>query len=135
MSLVTWSNDYGVKVRQFDEQHRKLFDIVNELYDAMRDGKGTQVVNKVLDSLVSYTQAHFSAEERLMRLYEFPGYSSHKKLHDQLVSQVRDFQGRAEKDPGAVTLAVMTFLKNWLVQHIQGEDANYGPFLNGKGID
>ena len=134
MALVTWSDEYSVKVRQFDEQHRKLFDMVNELHDAMREGKGSQVLNGVLDSLAAYTQAHFSAEERLMRLYDFPGFSSHKKAHDQLISQVLGFQEKAKTDPGTVTLGVMGFLKNWLVQHIQGEDMKYGPFLNGKGI-
>jgi hemerythrin len=33
-----------------------------------------------------------------------------------------------------VTVTVMSFLKDWLVKHIQGEDKKYGVFLNKKGI-
>jgi hemerythrin len=28
----------------------------------------------------------------------------------------------------------MTFLKNWLTNHIQGADKKYGPVMNKKGI-
>lgn len=28
----------------------------------------------------------------------------------------------------------MDFLSSWLVEHIQGSDKKYGPFLNQRGI-
>jgi hemerythrin len=134
MALLTWNDTYSVKVRQFDEQHKKLIDMVNKLHDAMKNGKGSMIVNDVLASLAAYAQAHFSDEERLMRLYGYPGFPHHKKAHDQLVAQVRNFQRQAETDKNTITLGVMVFLKDWLVQHIQGEDTKYGPFMNGKGV-
>ena len=33
-----------------------------------------------------------------------------------------------------LSMEVMIFLKNWLVNHIQGSDQKYGPHLNSKGI-
>ncbi len=134
MALVAWNETYSVKVRQFDDQHRKLIDLVNKLHDAMKNGKGSQILSDVLASLAAYAQAHFSDEERLMRIHGYPGFLPHKKAHDQLVAQVRYFQRQAETDGNTITLGVMIFLKDWLVQHIQGEDVKYGPFMNGKGI-
>ena len=93
-----------------------------------------QILVDVLTSLAAYTQAHFSDEERVMRLHNYPGYVAHKKAHDQLVSQVRNFRQEAETDKAVITLGLMMFLKNWLLEHIQREDAKYGPFLNAKGI-
>jgi hemerythrin len=40
MALITWNDGYSVKVKQFDDQHKKLIDMVNELHDAMGIGKG-----------------------------------------------------------------------------------------------
>jgi len=134
MALIQWNDDYSVKVRQFDDQHKKLIGIVNQLHDAMKAGKGCQVVGDILTSLVAYTQAHFADEERLMQHHGYPGFVSHKKAHTQLVDQVRNFQRQAETDKNVITLGVMVFLKDWLVQHIQGEDVKYGPFMNAKGI-
>jgi len=134
MALLAWKAEYSVNVRQFDDQHRKLIELVNKLHDAMKQGKGSQILNDVLVSLAAYTQTHFSDEERVMLQNRFPGFSVHKKSHDQLVARVRDFQKEVEAGNATVSLSLMTFLKDWLLQHIQGVDMQYGPYLNGKGI-
>jgi hemerythrin len=134
MALVMWDESYSVKVRQFDEQHKRLIGIVNQLHDAMRGGKGSQILFNVLTSLAAYTQAHFSDEERVMRMYNYPGFVSHKKQHDLLVEKVRKYQKDAEADQSVITLELMNFLKDWLLHHIQGEDVKYGPYLLQKGV-
>ena len=134
MALLAWKEDFSVKVRQFDDQHRKLIELVNKLHDAMKQGKGAQVLNDVLSSLAAYTQTHFSDEERVMLQNRYPGFSDHKRSHDQLVARVRDFQREVEAGNATVSLGLMNFLKDWLLQHIQGVDRKYGPYLNGKGI-
>lgn len=134
MSLVTWSTNYSVNVKQFDDQHMKLVDLVNKLHDAMKVGKGSEVIGEVLKSLVAYTQSHFADEERLMKQHGYPDYENHKKEHNQLVMQVQDVNKKVQQGSPALTQSVMLFLRDWLVKHIQGEDKKYGPFLNGKGV-
>ncbi len=134
MGLVAWNDSYTVKVRQFDDQHKKLMEIVNKLHDVVRADKGLLIQADVLTSMAAYIQTHFSDEERLMRHHVFPGYVPHKKAHDQMLTQVRNFQRKVETGENTVTHGVMIFLKDWLVQHILEEDAKYGPFMNGKGI-
>jgi len=77
---------------------------------------------------------HFSDEERIMLENHYPGFFEHKRSHDQLVARVRDFQREVEAGTATVSLSLMNFLKEWLMQHIQGVDRKYGPYLNGKGI-
>jgi hemerythrin len=134
MSLITWNDSYSVKIKQFDDQHKKLVQMVNELHDAMKVGKGKEVLGKVLDSLIQYTGTHFSDEEKLMVQHKFPEYETHKKEHNKLVLQVLDVQKQFHAGSLTITQPVMTFLKDWLQKHIQGEDKKYGIFLNGKGI-
>jgi len=134
MALITWNDSYSVKVKQMDEQHRKLVEMINQLHDAMKVGQGKQVVGDVLNALVSYTKTHFASEESLMKTYGYPGYEDQKKAHDNLVGQVGDIQKKFQDGNAPLSQDVMTFLKEWLVKHIQGADQKYGLYLNSKGV-
>lgn len=134
MALITWSDSLSVKVRQFDDQHKKLVDLVNQLHDGMKAGKGAQVMGDILKSLISYTQTHFAAEERLMKTHNYPDFEAHKKEHNNLVMQVLDLQKQLQSGKPVLTQNVMNFLRDWLTKHIQGDDRKYGPFFNGKGV-
>lgn len=134
MALLTWNDSISVKVRQFDDQHKKLVDLVNKLHDAMKEGKGTQILGDVLKSLATYTQTHFADEERVMKQHGFPEYEKHKQEHNKLILQVVDIQKQMDAGKAPITQAVMQFLRDWLMKHIQGEDKKYGVYLNAKGI-
>jgi hemerythrin len=134
MALLTWSDKFSVQVGQFDREHKELINLINRLHDAMKAGQGKQVIGDVLNGLISYTQNHFAAEERLMKAHAYPAYETHKKAHNQLTMTVLDFQKGFMDGSVPLSHEVMMFLKDWLSGHIQGVDREYGPFLNGKGI-
>ncbi len=134
MPLLTWNDTYSVKIKKFDDQHKRLIDLINQLHDAMLVGKGKEAMGNVLNSLVDYTKTHFAAEETLMKLHNYPDYEQHKKEHNLLVMQVLDIQKQLREGKTPITQAIMFFLKEWLQQHIQGNDKKYGPFLNNKGV-
>jgi len=134
MALLTWSDKFSVQVRQFDEEHKQLMNLINQLHDAMKAGQGKQVIGDVLNGLIEYTRKHFAAEDRLMKAQGYPGYENHKKEHNQLTMTVMDFQKGFAEGSAILSQTVMTFLRDWLTNHIQGVDKEYGPFLNGKGI-
>lgn len=133
MALIQWSAMLSVGVTQFDNEHKKLVDMVNNLHDAMKTGKGSDVVGKTLDGLISYTATHFAAEERLMQQHGYPAIDKHKGEHTALVKQALEIQ-KNFKEGKALPQNLLQFLKDWLMKHIAGEDKKYGPFLNGKGI-
>jgi hemerythrin-like metal-binding protein len=45
-----------------------------------------------LNSLVSYTRAHFASEERIMQQSGYPDIAVHKKEHEALAEKVVEFQ-------------------------------------------
>jgi hemerythrin len=134
MALITWNDNYSVKIKQIDDQHKKLINMLNELHDAMKVGKGKEVLEKILAGLIQYTVTHFAEEERLMKLHNYPDYVQHKKEHNLLMIQVNDVQKQYREGNAVLSQAVMTFLKDWLQNHIQGTDKKYAPFLNSKGV-
>lgn len=134
MAMMEWSPAYSIKVKKFDDQHKKLVELLNQLHDAMRAGEGSAAQIAVLQSLVSYTGTHFKDEEQMLQTNGYPDFARHKGEHDKLVKQVLDLQNRIQSGSHIPTLSLLSFLKEWLITHIQGEDKKYGAFLNSKGI-
>jgi len=133
---MEWSPAFSVKVTKFDNQHKKLVDLVNQLHDAMKAGQGNAALGVVLQSLITYTATHFKDEEQVMQVNGYPELAKHKAIHAELVKKVLELQQKFKEQAGGgiLTMSVMSFLKDWLVTHIQGEDKKYGVFLNSKGI-
>jgi hemerythrin len=131
---MAWSPALSVKIQQFDDQHIKLVNMVNELHDAMKEGKGSVVLGRILNGLISYTSSHFTDEEQLMALHAYPETAAHKVEHEKLVRQVMELQSNFKAGKAILTLDVLMFLKEWLMKHIQGDDKRYGVYLNTKGV-
>lgn len=131
--LIVWSNSYSVNIPSMDQEHQRLIDIINNLYAAMRSGRGKDAIGSILDELVDYTKTHFAHEERLMKDAGYEGYDEQKRSHEALISQVVEIQAKF-KAGTALSQEILSFLKNWLVKHIQGLDKRYGPAMKKKGI-
>ena len=135
MPLITWDKSYSVNVKRCDEQHQKLFALMNELHDAMRVGTGGTAVRKVVAQLNDYTISHFAAEEALLDRFGYPGLAEHREEHKKFVAQVNKFRDDFDHGGGASSVAVLEFLKDWLVRHIRQTDRKYSAHLNENGID
>ncbi len=132
--MFEWQNAYLTGIGSIDAQHQSLFQIGRKLYDAMSTGKGKAVLGSTLERLVTYTEGHFAHEERLMRLGGFPDFAAHKAQHDALTRQVRKFQKDFEAGHSAITVQVLQFLSNWLVEHVKGNDLKYVPYLVSRSV-
>ena len=80
-------------VKAFDDEHKKLIDMLNRLYEGMKNRQGKEVVGKVLDDLVSYTKYHFAREEEFFAKTGYPAVE-HKKEHKELMEQAEQLQSR-----------------------------------------
>ncbi|MBX7192613.1 MAG: bacteriohemerythrin [Sandaracinaceae bacterium] len=135
MPLMEWNEKLSVGIKQFDDEHKKLVGMVNELFDGVQAGRGKELLGPTLDGLVSYTVTHFANEERYMTQHKYPSLAAHKAEHDALTKQVAEVQAKYKAGASAaLSMEVMAFLKNWLVKHIMGSDKAYTPFLNSKGV-
>ena len=59
---------------------------------------------------------------------------AHKIVHDKLTKQVIEQQQDIKNGKALITMEVMSFLKNWLIDHIQNTDKKYSAFLISKGV-
>ncbi|MFN3505075.1 MAG: bacteriohemerythrin [Caldimicrobium sp.] len=132
MPFMEWSDRLVTGVKEADEQHKKLVGLINDLYDAMKAGKGKEVTDKILDELVKYAGYHFNTEETLMSKYAFPEFAIHKSEHEAFKAKIKEFLDKKAKGEATLSIEIMTFLKDWLIKHIMGTDKKYGPFLVQK---
>ncbi len=135
MTLVQWSEKYSVGVRSLDRHHRKLFELLNRLHEAMSAGKASKVVTGIIGELLDYTSYHFEAEERLMSEISYLGLTEHRKAHQEFVYEVKKYKEMADDGMTAfLGTVLLNFLRDWLIRHIGGMDKKYRKSMNDSGI-
>lgn len=134
MVRIVWSEKYDVNVKRVNEEHQKLFGMINDLYDAMNIGTGQYIVGNIIDGLVDYTKFHFKTEEDIMIRIAYPDYEKHKFQHDAFVKKVAEFQEKFKKGAILLSLDVLKFLEDWLINHICKMDKAYSTYFNKNGI-
>ena len=125
MDIIQWSDEYSVNNFLLDAQHKKLISIINRLHTSMEEGKSKAVLEMTLDDLITYTRDHFNTEERMMMNANYPGLKEHKLLHEKLTQKVVGFQKKFREGESSISTDLMTFLRDWLVNHIEGTDKKY----------
>ena len=133
-NLVQWTNDLSVGVSSIDKQHQELVNLINRLHRAMTTRQTDAVMLEVVERLKNYAAKHFAYEEKLFHKYGYPATAEHEEIHRTFVGQVVDFEEGLKHGKAKVTMDIMRFLKDWLIDHIMIEDHKYGPFLNSNGV-
>jgi len=134
MALMEWTSAYTVNVKSFDQHHQHLFDLLNTLHEAMREGKGRKVIDEILAALSAYAERHFAAEEESMRKTRYPGIEAHQLEHKKFFVTVSRLLKQHQAGMGANSQEVVTFLQEWLKHHIAKTDRAYGPHMQANGV-
>ncbi|MFH0967763.1 MAG: bacteriohemerythrin [Methanobacteriota archaeon] len=134
MAFFTWDTKYSVHVKEMDEQHQRLFSIMGQLHNAMSEGKGNATLSEVLKNLHDYTVEHFSKEEQYMQKFGYSGLADQKKQHAIFVQKITDYQNNLDNKKLGLSIEVMTFLKDWLINHIQATDSKYSQIFNDHNL-
>ena len=136
---IPWSQELSVGIRELDEQHKILIRLINQLYnEAILKRPDNSVISGILNELAQYTIIHFSVEESLFRIFDYPDTDAHQQHHEQHHEQLKenlfDIQNKFHLGT-PVTLELMGFLRQWLKQHIMKDDKQYETFFLEKGFN
>ncbi|MDR0909312.1 MAG: bacteriohemerythrin [Spirochaetaceae bacterium] len=129
--FVQWEDRYSVGIPAIDEQHKKLIDLTNDLYDSCIAGTDTakRDFGKALHAAVDYVRVHFSFEEAMLKKANYPYLEWHKKQHGEFVQQI--LQDAKDFDDGQkfVPNKFVRFLRDWILSHIAMVDKSYSNFI------
>lgn len=125
-SQLIWKDEFNLGIKIIDEEHEKLFRIINRLFTLKKDGKKSRrICQEGIKYFKAHALKHFEDEEKYMELIGYEEIQMHKRLH-------RDFREhslpalekellREDYSPSAVEhfLAVCA---GWLIGHTLTED-------------
>ena len=133
--LIVWDNNYSVGFELFDKQHQKLVEMINDLYAAFLSGEAHKKAPTIINKMINYTDYHFKSEEKYFDMYNFPFSEEHKEIHKSFVNKVRELKHGIENGKVTVSYDIMNFLRQWLIEHIMGEDQKYTEFFKTNQIE
>ena len=135
-NAIVWSHEYSNGILQIDNQHQQMFDLINQLMEVIKCGKGKEEFFRTMINLKSVTKLHSETEEDLMVRFGYPDYENHKIFHKSYgenfarLTKVIKYMGYKEKEEGLhLLLRIQHLLAEWLFSHVNGSDKKLGDYL------
>jgi hemerythrin len=130
MTLLQWRDSLALDVPVIDNDHKRLFELLNRVRFLEFAGDDTAAVADALSELLLYTQTHFRREEKLMELGNYPGLDAHRRAHRKFTGRVAEVAARFRATPKAFHVhEIYQMLADWLVDHVLGEDMKIKPYV------
>lgn len=96
---VRWEDQYATGEAKIDDQHRRLFDMVNRLESQVQKANlDRALVESVVSFLAIYVKTHFTYEEKWMERVQCPAAGQNKEDHAQFARFLLVVQERLAKE-------------------------------------
>jgi len=131
---LEWTKDLSVGVEEIDNQHKDLFERINNLDSAMKQGGAKEEIVRLIEFLDKYVIDHFSEEEKFMTDHNYAGYDLHKTKHDWFKKEFSDIWSNLDAEGVTPEVIVQSnnLLITWFSNHVRSIDRMLGSFLKSK---
>ena len=119
-----WNDSYNTGNEQTDEEHRRLFALINEFQDAVTDHVASEQLAIMFSVIVDTFNVHFSKEEVKSKILSYPAYESYIKNHCNLLAAAGRVKLNLEEQSAGAPGTAFMFLKNWVKIHITSGHQN-----------
>jgi len=134
MAFVSFTESLSVGVGILDHQHTVLFETIDALYTAVRNGEPRALVGGLLHKMAEETHQHFLAEEAVMEAVHYPQLKAHRLRHCSLTTEVDEYVARFDRSTIPIDNYLLDFLVDWFTTHIRLVDQIYAPWMNMCGV-
>ena len=131
MFRVEWDEKLATGVAEIDDQHREIFVRFNDLLEACNRGRSRELLADILEFMNRYVLQHFQDEERLQQSVNYPRFTAHQSIHQELGGRFLLLQEKFAAFGSTVQLVIETckLLSEVLFEHIQEHDKALAEFL------
>ena len=124
--MYKMKEEYYTGITEIDEQHKKLFDIVDDIYELLKNeyipDKYDHII-VLINELREYTATHFRDEEAYMEKVGHKRMFSQKIEHAEFLEKVNSIElSDIEENQEVVLLDLLSYLNDWFVSHILEKD-------------
>jgi len=130
MTFYSWKQEYSVGNDLMDKQHQAIIEMINKMHEAMQVGKGGIEAGNIITEMIDYSVMHFAAEEELMKKIHYVELNAHMKEHNAFMIKAADFQNQIDSGSFTLSMDIITFLRDWLTDHILVNDKAYSKVIN-----
>lgn len=134
-SQFVWQDRYNLGVEVIDKEHKKLFSILNKLFDfGKQEEKSQWVCQEAIKYFKDHALQHFADEEAYMLSVNYEGFEMHRRIHRNFRDRTLPALERELEQTGYSPESVDHFLgvcAGWLIGHTLIEDY---AIVGGKGI-
>lgn len=128
--MFQFTEDCVTGIPEIDEEHQKLFDMINRGYELLNNGeKNLSESRELLLECKRYAGTHFAHEEAYMEEIGEPELPRQRKEHRDFEAKIDEMLKRALEGDKEVLKDVLEFLSLWLYRHILGSDIMIGHML------
>lgn len=136
---IVWQESFATGVDEIDEQHRILVHTLNEANARLTDTCSIELLDSITRDLLSYALYHFETEERLMEKYAYSRERSedadlHRQQHRAFSAKVVAVREEIKAGQRIPRDELLTFLNNWLINHILNTDKRLGAYIVTRGL-
>lgn len=129
---MEWNDNFKIGVVSVDSQHEELVNLLGKLQASIKLGNDQKAFSNTIRALVDYTNYHFSTEEEFMQSVHYPKLDMHKKIHQKLISDVKNILMGLKQGNPVKPISLMRFLNDWVCKHILEEDLEIGKHLRSQ---
>jgi len=134
IQYLKWNEKYTLGIVVFDEQHKKIMELLNRLLDSVKQDGKTEKCRTIISELISYSAFHFGAEEDAMKKHNYPDYKKHFEEHSIIKLKLAELHSKCVEGNMPHTVEILKFITHWIDNHLKNDDISYGPFLIKKGF-
>lgn len=136
---IEWTDEMATGIPAIDKQHRYLVEMLHNANEKLLNDRDGYLLDKIAKDLLGYAIIHFETEEKLMQRYgydkSFPEEAkSHIHEHREFSRKVVAICEQLREGNRVSRIDVLTFLNDWLYNHLLDVDQQYGEFLR-KAMD
>jgi len=126
MAMYEMKPEYYTGIEFIDEEHKKLFEIINKIYELLTNEfipDKYDYILEVVNELKDYAKYHFDHEESYMSSIKYKRFLSHKVAHEEFIEKISKYEpDDIDENQKETLLELLDFLTTWLEDHILMQD-------------
>ena len=127
---MEWKIEYSVGDADLDRDHMSIFNAVDRVKKAQKNGFADDFIGILLNQLLEYVDGHFASEEEFMADISYPDLPAHRDQHVEMKAKLVRLRNEFVNDGKANINELLPFLNDWWEHHILGSDMAYKKFAD-----
>ncbi|HZL11406.1 MAG TPA: bacteriohemerythrin [Prolixibacteraceae bacterium] len=132
--MYKWEERYSVGIQSIDKQHKEVFNLLNNLLQALKLGQAGNVTTQIILELEKYAAMHFQKEEFFFQRFNYSGAEQHIREHQLFIQKITELKAAIKDSKIAPAFELFNFLKEWIEHHILVVDKEYRECFLKNGL-